>query len=89
MYLPNDLHPIYTSPQFPPQLYAQFVSFGGFSGSVFQISVAYSSMQRSLLKKPMRATLVIVLVSHYSWFLYASSMSFCVSMYDLKSSETR
>lgn len=36
------------------------------TGSQFQISVAYSSMHRSLLKKPILATLVIVFVSQSS-----------------------
>jgi len=45
----------------------------GFNGSTFQMLSAYSLMQRSLLKKPILATLVMHLVIHSSWFLYASS----------------
>ena len=48
--------------------------------SVFQISWAYSSMQRSELKNPIRATAVIDLVSHVSWSLYSLSIIACVSM---------
>ena len=59
------------------------------TGSIFQIVSAYSSIHRSLLKNPIRLTLVIHLVTHSSWFLYASSTSACVVIYELKSSETR
>lgn len=59
------------------------------SGSMFQILSAYSLVTRSMEKNPMRATDVIDLASHSSWFWKASSTISCVVMYELKSSETR
>ena len=56
---------------------------------MFQMLSAYSSMQRSLLKKPILATVKMALVVHASVSLYDSSISSCVWMYDAKSSETR
>lgn len=47
---------------------------------MFQMLSAYSWMHRSLLKKPILATLVMLLLIHSSWFLYASSTSACVLM---------
>jgi hypothetical protein len=41
----------------------------GTSGSTFQILSAYSSMHLSLVKKPMRATVRMLLVVHSSVFL--------------------
>ncbi len=53
-------------------------AFPGTSGSTFQIISAYSWIHLSLLKKPILDTLVIHLLIHSSWFLYASSTSSCV-----------
>lgn len=47
--------------------YVPLSASGGSSGSMFQIDSAYSSIHLSLEKKPMRATLVMHLVSHSSW----------------------
>jgi len=38
-------------------------------GSMFHIASAYSSMHLSLVKKPILATVVMVLVTHSSWSL--------------------
>ena len=64
---PNSIHPV----SYNPSEDSSFSS--GSRGSTFQILSAYSLIHRSLLKNPIRATLVIVLVVHSSWFLYASS----------------
>lgn len=66
-------------PRWPPYL-ARALGVSIFNGSMFQISSAYSLMQRSLLKKPMRATLRIVFFTQLSWSRYALSTSACVSM---------
>lgn len=52
--------------------------FIGGRGSTFHMLSAYSLMQRSLVKNPMRDTLVIHFVNHSSWFAYAASTRSCV-----------
>ena len=46
---------------------------------MFQISLAYCMMVRSLLKAPLRAVERIELLVHPAWFLYASSTFACAS----------
>lgn len=60
--------------------YASVISLATRRQLTFQIISAYSSIHRSLEKNPIRATLVIVFVSHVSWSLYASSINLCVSI---------
>lgn len=56
---------------------------------MFQMLSAYSLITLSVEKNPIRATLVMDFAIHSSWFWKASSTIACVSIYELKSSETR